>query len=294
MAASTRTGNFPIGFRRGWSDWQKKSIDDLARWAKNNDFAALDLMNINPADVRTLSGAGLKLGSIDLLDFGSVMSSDAGKRRDAIERNVAYVKEMAPAGATAFFTCVIPGDPAAKRADNYKLAVECFGPIARACEGHGAAIVIEGWPGGAPHLANLCCTPETLRALLNDVGPGAAVNYDPSHLIRLGVDHVRFLKEFAPRVKHVHAKDTQLYPDALYEFGSQTSAFAMPHDFGEWTWRYTIPGHGQARWGEIFAVLREHGYRGVVSIELEDANFNGTEAGEKSALALSREFLRGA
>ena len=293
MAASTRTGNFPVGFRRGWSDWQKKSIDDLARWARDNDFAALDLMNIKPGDVKTLAGAGVRLGSVDLLDFGGVMSSDAGKRKDAIERNVAYVKEMAAAGATAFFTCVIPGDPAAKRADNYKLAVECYGPIARACERAGAAIVIEGWPGGAPHLANLCCTPETLRALLNDVGPGAAVNYDPSHLIRLGVDHVRFRKEFAPRVKHVHAKDTQLYPDALYELGSQTSAFAKPHDFGEWAWRYTIPGHGEARWGEIFAILKEHDYRGVVSVELEDENFNGTEAGEKSALVLSRNFLSG-
>ena len=293
MAASTRTGSFPIGFRRGWSDWQKNSIAELARWTKDNDFAALDLMNIKPADVKTLTSAGVRLGSVDLLDFGSVMSSDTAKRNDAIERNVAYVKEMAPAGAAVFFTCVIPGDPTAKRADNYKLAVECFGPIARACEQAGAAMVIEGWPGGAPHLANHCCTPETLRAFLTDVGPGAAVNYDPSHLIRLGVDHVRFLKEFAPRVRHVHAKDTQLYPDALYEFGSQTSALAEPHGFGEWTWRYTIPGHGEARWGEIFSILQRHDYGGLVSIELEDENFNGSEAGEKAALTHSRNFLSG-
>jgi len=25
MAFKTKTGGFPIGFRRGWSDWQKKS-----------------------------------------------------------------------------------------------------------------------------------------------------------------------------------------------------------------------------------------------------------------------------
>ena len=29
----TRTGNFPIGFRRGWSDWQKKDTAALAAWA---------------------------------------------------------------------------------------------------------------------------------------------------------------------------------------------------------------------------------------------------------------------
>jgi sugar phosphate isomerase/epimerase len=117
------------------------------------------------------------------------------------------------------------------------------------------------------------------------------VNYDPSHLIRLGVDHVRFLREFATHVKHVHAKDTQLYPDALYEFGTQPATFAKPHGFGEWTWRYTIPGHGEARWVEIFSVLKEHGYRGAVSIELEDENFNGTDAGEQTALIQSRNFL---
>ena len=52
-----------------------------------------------------------------------------------------------------------------------------------------------------------------------------------------------------------------------------------------------IPGHGEAQWGEIFAILEQHNYRGVVSIELEDENFNGSEAGEKAALIHSRNFL---
>jgi sugar phosphate isomerase/epimerase len=287
----TRTGKFPLGFRRGWSAWQKSSVAALARWAKDNGFAALDLMNVTPADLRAVADAGLRLGSADLLDFGNIMSTDAGKRREVIERNVAYVSQLAALGVKAFFTCIIPGDPAAKRADNYRLAVECFSPIARACEEKGATIVIEGWPGGAPWYANLCCTPETLRAFLKDVGDGAAVNYDPSHLIRLRVDHIRFLREFAPRVKHVHAKDTIVYPDALYEFGTQSAAFAEAHDFGEQTWRYCLSGHGESRWGEIFAILADSGYKGVVSIELEDENFNGSEEGEKSALIYSREFL---
>ena len=133
-----------------------------------------------------------------------------------------------------------------------------------------------------------------MRSFIKDVGAGVAVNYDPSHLIRLGVDHIRFLKEFAPHVRHVHAKDTQLFPDALYEFGTQGSAFAKPHGFGEWTWRYTIPGHGDARWNEIFTILRDAKYAGVVSVELEDENFNGTEEGEKNALAQSLNFLKSA
>lgn len=148
--------------------------------------------------------------------------------------------------------------------------------------------------GRGPWFANVGCTPETVRAFLKDVGPGAGLNYDPSHLIRLRVDHIRFLREFIGSVKHVHAKDTEIIDDALYEFGTLPATFAKGHGFGEWTWRYAIPGHGEARWTEIFSILKQNGYAGVVSVELEDENFNGTEAGEKAALIHSLAFLRGA
>ena len=47
------------------------------------------------------------------------------------------------------------------------------------------------------------------------------------------------------------------------------------------------------RWGEAFRILANDGYDGCVSIELEDANFNGKEASEKEGLKLSRRFLEG-
>lgn len=290
--AGTRTGNFPIGFRRVHSDWQHRSLDDLTRYATQAGYEALDLMNINADDVRTVERAGLRVGSVDLLDFGKLMSEDASVRRELVEKNVAYVNQLAPAGVKALFTCIIPGDPAKKRSENYALAVDSFAPIAEACAGHGAALAVEGWPGYLPHYANLCCTPETLRAFIRDIGAGVGVNYDPSHLIRLGVDHLRFLREFLPHVVHVHAKDTAIDREALYEYGSQPSAFAKHHGFGEWTWRYALPGHGEARWGEIFAILRDGGYGGVVSVELEDENYNGSEQGEQAALLESLDFLR--
>jgi sugar phosphate isomerase/epimerase len=121
-----------------------------------------------------------------------------------------------------------------------------------------------------------------------------ALNYDPSHLIRLGVDHVRFLEEFLPHVVHVHAKDTEIIPEAVYEFGLyQGSAFRGPHQFGEQSWRYTVPGQGVARWATIFKILKEASYKGVVSIELEDENFNGSEEGEKAGFLASLGYLKG-
>jgi len=288
---ATRSG-FPIGFRRGWTDWQKRDAASLAAWAKQAGFEAIDLTRATLDDIKALRAAGLQLGAVDLLDFGNQMHVDAGKRKELVAQNLAYIKEIAAAGAKYFFTVVIPGDPAKKRAENYALMLEVYAPIAEACANAGAALAVEGWPGGPPYFASLVCTPETVRSFLKDIGQGAGLNYDPSHLIRLGVDHIRFLKEFAEHVKHVHAKDTDVDEDALYEFGTQPGTFATPHRWGDMTWRYTLPGHGLARWGEIFAVLKSSGYQGAVSVELEDENFNGTEEGEKRALEYSLAFLK--
>jgi sugar phosphate isomerase/epimerase len=290
----TRTGHFPIGFRRGWSDWQKGALPLVAEWAKQNGFEAIDLGRATSADVQTLKSSGLMLGSVDLIQAGEIMHPDAAKRRETIAANVAYVKEAAGLGARIFFT-IIGGEPGKKRAENYRIAVESFSPIAEAAASVGGTLVIEGYPGRAPELALLCTTPETYRALLKDLPRGTAINYDPSHLVRLGVDHIRFLKEFVENVRHVHAKDTEIFPEAVYELGLyQPSAFQNAHRFGEHVWRYTIPGHGVVRWPEIFSTLKSTGYGGVVCVELEDENFNGTEAGEKAGLVHSLAFLRGA
>ncbi|MEO8394552.1 MAG: hypothetical protein ABI700_16275, partial [Chloroflexota bacterium] len=78
------------------------------------------------------------------------------------------------------------------------------------------------------------------------------------------------------------------------EFGhEQPPTFAKEMGFGSLAWRYTIPGHGVASWTQIFGILKAAGYAGCVSIELEDMNFNGTEAGEKLGFLQGARFLEG-
>lgn len=290
----TRTGNFAIGFRRGWTQWQK-DINALTSFAKKAGFAHIDLTPWSAADGDAMKQAGVGLGAVDLLEIGKLIQSDEAARKDLLARNLAYVKEATTAGAKVFFA-IAPGESSRTRAENYKLLVDVFSPLAEAAAAGGATIAIEGYPGGAPHYAMLCCTPESVRAILKDVNsPGLAVNYDPSHLIRLGVDHIRFLNEFLPHVTHVHGKDTEIFPEAIYELGLyQGSISQKERAFGQHVWRYTIPGAGEARWTEIFKILSTNGYKGLVSVELEDENFNGTEAGEKLGLEHSLAFLRGA
>ena len=91
---------------------------------------------------------------------------------------------------------------------------------------------------------------------------------------------------------HVHAKDTEILTDNLYEIGLyQQSIFKKPVFCGEFAWRYTIPDHGITRWSHVFATLEQSGFDGAVSVELEDATYNGTEDGEKAGLVASLAYL---
>ena len=285
---TTRTGNFPIGFRRGWGDWQK-DVSSLIAWARDNEFAAIDLGR-SFADVAPILGAGLSVGSIDLLEWHNLMSHDAAQREEAVAKNVEFIEGAAAAnGATKFFAVLLPQNPEAPRAENFAFAVESLQKLVPVLEKTGSQIVLEGYPGAGA----LACTPESVRALFEQIPSNAiGLNYDPSHLVRMGIDPIRFLKEFVSRVGHVHGKDCEILSDDLYEYGwEQPATFKQSPAFGSAAWRYTIPGQGNSNWAEIFRILAANGYAGKVGIELEDRDFNGSEAGEKAGLINSARFL---
>jgi sugar phosphate isomerase/epimerase len=287
--AATRTGGSGIGFRRGWSDWQK-DLPALCAWAKTNGFAAIDV-GADAKAAQAVVDSGLAVGSVDLADWQALISPDAGERDAAVAKNAELVRACAAVGATRFFCVMLPKDPGRKRAENFGFMVEGFGALCAAMDEAGAKLVVEGWPGPGA----LCCTPENFRRFFAEVvSPAAGINFDPSHLIRMGIDPLRFLEEFATRVHHVHGKDTEIYAERQYELGTeQPATFTPGFGFGGTFWRYTIPGQGIMRWRRAFEVLAGAGYEGFVSIELEDMNFNGSEDGEKEGLLLGRRYLEG-
>jgi sugar phosphate isomerase/epimerase len=289
MTKTTRTGGFGIGFRQGWVEWQK-NVPKLAAWAKRENFACLDLGADADKNTSDVLAAGLKLGSVDLPLWRELISPDAATRQQAVAKGKSFIEAChAVAGPLNYFVVMLPEKPALKRAENFAFMVESYAALAPTLEKTGSKIVIEGWPGDGA----LCCTPETIRAFFQKV-PSLAMglNFDPSHLIRMGIDPIRFLHEFVSRVHHIHGKDTEIFPEAVYEYGSeQESTFTPAHHFGSAFWRYTLPGHGEGRWTEYFHILQKAGYKGLVSVELEDENFCGTEESEKVALVASRDFL---
>lgn len=286
----TRTGSFPIGFRRGWSDWQK-DLPTIITWAKNAGLEVVDVGRDGDKAGRQVVEAGLRIGSVDLLEWETMIAADKAKRADAIAKNANYIQACAAFGVVNHFLVMLPENKDLPRSQNFGYMVDSFNQLAPTLEKHQARIIIEGWPGPAA----LCCTPEGYRAFFKECpSPAMGVNYDPSHLIRMGIDPLRFLKEFVGRVYHVHGKDTELFADNLYEYGhEQPPTFAQEMGFGSMAWRYTIPGHGITSWTQIFSLLKAAGYAGCLSIELEDMNFNGTEAGEKQGILAGAHFLEG-
>ncbi len=290
--AKTATGDFPIGFRLPGGDWVKPH-KNAAAFAVENDFDFLDLRISSADELKEVTDTGCDVGSVDMIRWMDLISADAGKRKAAVQENIEFIKSVVAAGPNIFFVVLLPGDPDRSRSENFELAVESYSELAESIADTGAKIVIEGYPGPWPKFPALACTPEGYRAIIKQVpGNVVGVNYDPSHLIRMGIDAKRFLEEFVEHVYHVHAKDTELLSDGLYEFGNlQMATFTKPRGFGAFHWRYTIPGYGEARWGELFAILESAGYQGKVSIELEDERYNGTEQGEKDGLIASRDYL---
>lgn len=282
----TRTGGFPIGFRRG-GGWQG-DLDNLIAWAKENEIEVIDVGKDGDSSAKAVLDAGLRVGSVDLKEWQPMLSADAGKRADAIAKNTEYIRAC---GGQNYFLVMLPENPRAQRSENFGYMVQSFSELAPVLEEVGGHIAIEGWPGTGA----LCCTPEGFRAFFKEVPSKAmGINYDPSHLIRMGIDPLRFLGEFGDRVVHVHGKDTELISENLYEYGNeQPPTFGRNFAFGAMHWRYTIPGQGVMRWVKAFSMLQDLGYAGCVSVELEDANFNGTSEGEKLGILQGVKYLVG-
>lgn len=134
------------------------------------------------------------------------------------------------------------------------------------------------WPGGR----NLFTSPALWRRILDELNSSkVGINIDPSHLIWQHIDYVRCVREFGPRIVHVHAKDTRIDPDKLYEVGITGLGWHTAK----------LPGLGDVDWGAFIGALTDTGYRGPVCIEVEDRAYEGSLEDRKRALRQSKRYL---
>ena len=179
--------------------------------------------------------------------------------------------------------------------ENMKEIGIVFREIVKYAEDKGVKLMIENCPMenwmqfGLP--GNFAYSPELWSALFNEVTSDSfGLNFDPSHLLWLGIDYIKATKDFASKIFHAHAKDAEILEDGEYQYG----LFGRQIDPIPWKsgwWEYRMPGWGDINWQKFISVLQENGYDKVLSIEHEDPLWEGTEEKVKKGLKLGLKHL---
>lgn len=265
---------------------------ELCSWAVDAGFQSIDLPSADGDRVRTAQSFGLEIGTIDLPGTADLIHPDPERQRAGAEAAQAAIDAAAGYGCSRMFCVFVPEDRSRKRAETYEVWRQTFPAVAEFAESRGVRIAMEGWPGPGPHYPALGCTPEMWRAMFREVPSRAfGLNFDPSHLVRIGVDWRRALDEFGDRIVHAHGKDTDLDPERLYEHGNLGPTFRKPVGYSESWWRYTIPGEGLVDWCRLIGRLEDFGFQGVLSVELEDYRYSETWELQQDGLIRSRAHL---
>lgn len=270
------------------------SFDELCTWATKTGFNSIDLGAPDAERIRIARDTGLEIGTIDLPvpAMRNLLSPHAEKQQAGLLAAKEAIDGAADQGCRRMFFVLFPEEFSQKRSESFAIWKETFPAVVAQAEARGVRLALEGWPGPAPFYPALGCTPEMWRAMFSAIpSPAFGLNFDPSHLVRLGIDWRRALDEFGDRVVHVHGKDTDLDPERLYEHGSLGPTFRKSVGFSEGWWRYTIPGEGTVDWSRLIGRLEDFGFEGVVSVELEDYRYHDTWALQADGLRRSQQHL---
>jgi sugar phosphate isomerase/epimerase len=220
--------------------------------------------------------------------YPNPLHADAS-HRDAVIGHLKKVISAAGLMGVNVVNTFVGGDRTLTVDQNWTRATEIFAPIVAHAKATGVTLAFENcpmifshdeWPGGH----NIAYAPRIWRRIIETWGDAVGMNYDPSHLVWQMIDAGRFVREFGPRMVHVHAKDLMIDRDGLYDHGilSAGMGWQVPR----------MPGLGEVDWPDFFANLYRAGYDGPIIIEHEDRTFEGTDEKIKRGFALARDILR--
>jgi sugar phosphate isomerase/epimerase len=174
--------------------------------------------------------------------------------------------------------------------DNWPHFLAVWPDLIRIAEDHGVNIAIENcpmyftadeWPGGK----NLGSSPELWDRMFEAIpSDHFGLNYDPSHLVWQGMDYVLPLKSYTDKIFRIHFKDAKVDPVGLNKVGR----LAHPLEYHS----PVLPGLGDIDWNKFILGLKEIGYDGFASVEVEDRRYEGDLDNRKRALKESAAFLR--
>ena len=289
-----------------------RSLEDIVRLAKEHQYEALEVaawpdLGSRPFTATHLKAEGFGESEAQLvralfddndLTLSSLAFYDNNLHPDPVERAAINQHVLALVDAAALLGCPTVGtfvgrDPGRTVAQNLAEAEKVFAPLVDRAGEKGVKLVIEncvmeGWhPDGYP--GNLAYSPELWEWMFS---LGLYLNYDPSHLLWMGIDPVAAIKPYVDKVAHAQAKDAEIFPDKRNRYGYPGIAVNRTDPWDVGWWRYRVPGLGQVDWVRVVDALYEGGFDGVLSVEHEDPVWGGTEERVLTGLDIAHRTLR--
>lgn len=286
------------------------SLAEVAAWAAGHNYGALEVAAWPQAPDRPWVASHLDVAALDADGAGRVRSlfDEHGLLLSALayyennlvgdpaQRNDVHEHLRRCVDAAELLGCPLVGtfvgrDVSLSMTDNLRLAEKVLPPLVDYAGERGVRLVVEncpmeGWhPDGAP--ANLAYSPELWEWMAS---LGLWLNYDPSHLVPLGIDPVTALVAHRDKILHVQAKDVQVDTVARDRY----SVLGRVIDREPWNtgwWQFRVPGLGEVDWRRIVDALYVGGYDGVVSVEHEDPVWSGTPERVHQGLVLAERTL---
>ncbi|QIG50255.1 sugar phosphate isomerase/epimerase [Nordella sp. HKS 07] len=286
-------------------------LEEVAQWAAASGFAALeiacwpkasgptrryagtchiDVAGISAGEAREIATRLAETGlAISALGYYPNPLHPDPEHRHAVIDHLKKVIVAAGRMGVSLVNTFCGGDAARHVDDNWHEALKVWPDVIAFAQDNGVRLTFENcpmifsydeWPGGH----NIAYSPRIWRRILETWEGAVGMNFDPSHLVLQMIDQARFVREFAPHMLHVHAKDLMIDQDGLYERGilSAGMGWQVPR----------MPGLGDVDWRAIFSGLHRAGYGGPVIIEHEDRAFEGSDELVKRGFLLARDVLR--
>jgi sugar phosphate isomerase/epimerase len=259
---------------------------ELCAWAADNGYSATDIPRNREDAFDVARRAGLEIGQGGFVP--PLITDDPEQRKVNQARGAEILKGIADKGGVlvGLGHSRVPDKSDEENVELFRIGVT---PVAEQAEKLGLKLVMENYHN---YGRNLAISPRLLRMMFAAVPDSVGFCFDPSHFVVLGIDWLRALHEFAPRVYYAHAKDTEIDRDGLYDLGILAKDYGRKSDGIGW-WRYTLPGFGEVDWGKYVGTLRQIGYDGALAVEHEDDMWGWRESFEKTkkGLSIARKYL---
>lgn len=285
--------------RRSGSD-AFSTLPQVADWAAAHGFTDLEcgpMLPLDRAAYEQVLGEG-KIGISALIYCRNYLSTDP---EEAAQHLAALRERIEFAGAlgidkvvtsTGIDKSVVEGlydrDPALRDrgnlirripAQSLDRVVDLFGPLVELAEKNNVRLCFEN----CPLMGNIAISPVLWKKIFERLpSDHLGLAYDPSHLVWEMIDPYTPLLEFKDKIFHVHAKDTAIDRVKLARTGILT-------DFSWWSYR--IPGRGELDWRQLLGQLIAEGYDGTISLEHEDAAYEGSVEAVENGLLDGKAWL---